>query len=318
MLSVLLILPDFLIILLGYLLKQGKLGQHFNEGFWKGAENIVFYVLFPPLLFTSVANSKLSLADAGYFLAVAVGTMFLAVLLSWLVRKIVPADDVTHASVFHCGFRFNSYVGFAIIMRLAGEEGFAFFAFLMAFWVPISSSIAVSALAGAVARAENVQKKGGLWKKTVKTIFTNPLIIATVSGLLVNVFAVRIPEVLMHFLKSLGNASLAMGLLCIGAGLKIENLRAHFPLIAASTVERLVAVPLVALGTAWFFQLEPLGAAALLVFAALPTAQSCYVMTASMRGNAPIVAEVTTAHTLAAMVTLPVWVAVIQNVFLAG
>ena len=303
MLSVLLILPDFLIILLGYLLKQGKLGQHFNEGFWKGAENIVFYVLFPPLLFTSVANSKLSLADAGYFLAVAVGTMFLAVLLSWLVRKIVPADDVTHASVFHCGFRFNSYVGFAI---------------LMAFWVPISSSIAVSALAGAVARAENVQKKGGLWKKTVKTIFTNPLIIATVSGLLVNVFAVPIPEVLMHFLKSLGNASLAMGLLCIGAGLKIENLRAHFPLIAASTVERLVAVPLVALGTAWFFQLEPLGAAALLVFAALPTAQSCYVMTASMRGNAPIVAEVTTAHTLAAMVTLPVWVAVIQNVFLAG
>ena len=318
MLSVLLILPDFLIILLGYLLKQGKLGQHFNEGFWKGAENIVFYVLFPPLLFTSVANSKLSLADAGYFLAVAVGTMFLAVLLSWLVRKIVPADDVTHASVFHCGFRFNSYVGFAIIMRLAGGEGFAFFAFLMAFWVPISSSIAVSALAGAVARAENVQKKGGLWKKTVKTIFTNPLIIATVSGLLVNVFAVPIPEVLMHFLKSLGNASLAMGLLCIGAGLKIENLRAHFPLIAASTVERLVAVPLVALGTACFFQLEPLGAAALLVFAALPTAQSCYVMTASMRGNAPIVAEVTTAHTLAAMVTLPVWVAVIQNVFLAG
>lgn len=83
-------------------------------------------------------------------------------------------------------------------------------------------------------------------------------------------------------------------------------------------MERLVAVPLVALGTAWFFQLEPLGAAALLVFAALPTAQSCYVMTASMRGNAPIVAEVTTAHTLAAMVTLPVWVAVIQNVFLAG
>lgn len=126
MLSVLLILPDFLIILLGYLLKQGKLGQHFNEGFWKGAENIVFYVLFPPLLFTSVANSKLSLADAGYFLTIAVGTMMGAVLLSWLVRKIVPADDVTHASVFHCGFRFNSYVGFAIIMRLAGEEGFAF------------------------------------------------------------------------------------------------------------------------------------------------------------------------------------------------
>lgn len=316
MLSVLLILPDFLIILLGNLLRRGKVGEYFNDSFWKGAENIVFYVLFPPLLFTSVANSKLSLADAGYFLLVAVGTMFGAVLLSWLVRKVVKADDVTHASVFHCGFRFNSYVGFAIIMRLAGEEGFAFFAFLLAFWVPISSTIAVSALASAVARAENTTLKGGLWKKTVKTIFTNPLIIATVSGLVVNVFAIPVPEILMHFLKSLGNASLAMGLLCIGAGLKMNNLREHFPLIAASTIERLVAVPLLAFATSLLFGLEPLGAAALMVFAALPTAQSCYVMTASMRGNAPIVAEVTTAHTLAAMVTLPVWVAIIQNVFL--
>lgn len=317
MLSVLLILPDFLIILLGYLLRRGKIGVFFNDGFWKGAENIVFYVLFPPLLFTSVANSKLSLADAGYFLLVAVGTMFGAVLLSWLVRKIVPADDVTHASVFHCGFRFNSYVGFAIIMRLAGEEGFAFFAFLLAFWVPISSSIAVSSLASAVARAENSTAAGGLLQKTVKAIFSNPLIIATVSGLFVNIFAISVPEILQHFLKSLGNASLAMGLLCIGAGLKIENLREHFSLIAASTIERLVAVPLLALGTSLFFGLEPMGAAALLVFAALPTAQSCYVMTASMRGNAPIVAEVTTAHTLAAMLTLPVWVAVIQHFFLS-
>ncbi|WP_302446146.1 hypothetical protein [Sutterella wadsworthensis] len=43
-------------------------------------------------------------------------------------------------------------------------------------------------------------------------------------------------------------------------------------------------------------------------FAALPTAQSCYVMTAAMHGNAPAVAAATSLQTLAAIVTLPIWI----------
>ena len=51
-----------------------------------------------------------------------------------------------------------------------------------------------------------------------------------------------------------------------------------------------------------------------MIFAMLPTAQSCYVMTASMKGNAPLVAGITTAHTLAAIVTIPVWIMIITQV----
>ena len=78
------------------------------------------------------------------------------------------------------------------------------------------------------------------------------------------------------------------------------------PGLAANTIERLMAVPFVAMLFCLVFGLKDAAMGALMIFAMLPTAQSCYVMTASMRGNAPIVAEVTTAHTLAAMVTLPV------------
>ena len=58
--------------------------------------------------------------------------------------------------------------------------------------------------------------------------------------------------------------------------------------------------------------------AGVLLFAALPTAQSCYVMTASMRGDAASVAHVTTAQTLVSMATLPVWTTVIVRILAAS
>lgn len=106
-------------------------------------------------------------------------------------------------------------------------------------------------------------------------MLTNPLIIATVAGLLVKASGLTVPQTATIFLAHLGNDSLAMGLLCIGAGL------------------------------------DPVEAGVAILFAALPTAQSCYVMTASMKGDAPSVANVTTAQTLAAMATLPFWISTV-------
>ena len=314
MLSVLLILPDFLVILAGFLLRKAFKEGVFNDGFWKGAEKLVFYVLFPPLLFTSVANSNLTLSEAGLYLIVAISAMMCAVLMSYLIRFVIKADAVTHASAFHCGFRFNTYVGFALVSRLFGQEGLALMSLLIAFWVPISNSIAVAALAGAVAQRDQTRGEGSVLRKTLKAIVTNPLIIATTAGLIVNLTGLHVPEVVMSFFKSLGNASLAMGLLCIGAGLRLDDMKSEWPLVAANTIERLIATPAVALLFCLSFDLAPAAAGALMIFAMLPTAQSCYVMTASMKGNAPLVAGITTAHTLAAIVTIPVWIMIITQV----
>ncbi len=311
--SVLLILPDFMIILLGYLLRQFLKNSFFNEGFWKGTEKLVFYVLFPPMLFTSVANAKLSLAEAGTFLSVGIAAMMGGVLFSYAIRLFIKGDGVTHASAFHCGFRFNTYIGFAIVSRLYGQEGLALMSLLIAFWVPISNSIAVAALASAVAKKEQKANEGGVLMKTLKSIFTNPLIIATSAGLIVNISGLAMPEVVMHFFKSLGNASLAMGLLCIGAGLKIQGLVSQWSLITANTIERLFVLPAFALVMCLVFGLPTVAAGALMCFAMLPTAQSCYVMTAAMRGDAPLVAGITTAHTLTAIVSIPFWIEVITK-----
>ena len=297
--SVALIAPDFSIILLGLLL---RLKFEYSEDFWKQAERLVFYVLFPPLLFTSISGSSLSLGESAGFLAAGIGAMLIGVCASWCIRYLVKADPVTHASLFQCGFRFNTYIGFALL------------ALLIAFWVPISNTIAVSALAGAVAKRDAAlgkQTKGSepsLMVVTGKAVVQNPLIIATVLGLCCNLLGITVPATVHHFLKGLGNASLAMGLLCIGAGLRFAALRGSWGLILTGAVQRLMLLPLVAWGVTAAWGLPPAAAGVVIIFAALPTAQSCYVMTAAMHGNAPAVAAATSLQTLTAIVTLPIWI----------
>lgn len=307
MYSISLIISDFAIILLGLVLSR-KGG--FTKAFWDGAEKLVFNFLLAPFLFVSVAQSQLAVGESVRFLLTGICAMLLGVAASFAVRYFIKADAVTHASVFQCGFRFNTYIGFAICTRFCGAEGPSLLAMLIAFWVPISNSIAVSDLVRAVAKRDNQsENRSQLLRTTVLGVARNPLIIATVLGLIFNYLGIELIQPVKDFLSHLGSASLAMGLLCIGAGLQFSNLAKHFKLIAASCLVRLAVVPLMAWIVIQLTGLSGNAAAVVLVFASLPTAQSCYVMTANMHGNASIVAAVTTLQTLLSMLTLSILIA---------
>ena len=303
------IFPQFLLILFGTSLRRFK---PFSASFWSGLEALVFYVLFPPLLFNSVYKSKFNLEASAWFVCVAVSCMLGAVFLSWLVNQFYKESAWTKWSVFHCGFRFNTYIGFAICQPLLGNEGFALLSLLIAIWVPISNTIAVMTLSFAT----NSEPTFNAFNR-LKAVAKNPLIIATVTGLLFNLLCIPLPQVINIFIGYLGSAALALGLLCIGAGLTFEDVKKYRNLIGWCTLERLVLVPCLAISLAFFLLPNPIEACVLILFAALPTAQSCYVMTSKMKGNGAAVADLTSSQTLLSMLTLPVWTLLMKNYFLS-
>lgn len=166
------ILPQFLLILFGTSLRRFK---PFSASFWSGLEALVFYVLFPPLLFNSVYESKFNLETSARFLCVAVSCMLGAVLLSWLVNQFYKESSWTKWSVFHCGFRFNTYIGFAICQPLLGNEGFALLSLLIAIWVPISNTIAVMTLSFATNSEPSFNAFNRL-KDVAKILLLSPLL----------------------------------------------------------------------------------------------------------------------------------------------
>lgn len=297
-----LLFPDFSLILCGYLICRFTA---LNRPVWLQVENLVYFFLFPVLLFHSLVKSLLdvqaasSLIGAGLSLAVcAIALTYSLPYWPFLGRRLNLRD---HAAAAQVGFRFNSFIGLALAERLAGPEGLLMISVLIGFCVPVFNIGAVWPMAR--------HAKTSFWRELVR----NPLIIATASGLTANLLGFRMPEWLDPSVTRIGGASLALGLMAAGAGMQLGSLR-HGQLLSASVLlVKHLLMPLMALGLSWAFKLNPVQTTVLLTFSALPTASTCYVLAARMGYNGPYVAGLVTLSTLGGMLSLPFALGVLNS-----
>jgi hypothetical protein len=288
--NALLLLPDFLLIVTGYLICRHTA---LNRPVWDGVERLVYYVLFPALLFVSIVrhplNPATALPIAGCGLAI-VGT---GIVLSYSLRRWPGVDGHLHASGAQTAFRFNSYVALALAERLAGAPGLAWTALLVSVCVPVCNLAAVWPLA----------RQGG--QAYGRELARNPLILSTVAGLSFNLAGIGLPELASTTLARVGAAALPLGLMAVGAGLQMGALREAPRLAAAFLSIRHAVLPMVAIALVIALGLPPAQQAVLVAFAALPTASSAYVLAVRMGGHGAFVASIVTLSTLIAMAGMP-------------
>jgi len=285
--------PDFLLILLGQGLRRWL---HLGDHFWTGLEKLVYFVLFPALLFNALARTDLAWATAAPLVATTAGAMIAGMALGGLARWLFTMTPVSFASQFQCAFRFNSYIGLAVAAKLHGSAGIAAMGLVTGAMVPLANVAAVGMLA----------RHGGnsLWRELVK----NPLVLATLAGMLWNMLGLGLPAPLAQFLGRLAEAAIALGLLAVGAALRLKGTPGGGHGAAAWFLAvKLVGVPLAAIGMARLFGLSGLYFDIALAFAALPTASSAYILAQRMGGDGASVAWLISSGTLAAMATLPLW-----------
>lgn len=290
MADALLILPDFALIAIGFLVCRYTA---LDRPVWDGAERLVYYLLFPALLFGSIVRNPLRPMDA---LALAGGTLAVTavgIALAYALRRVPGVSPALHASGAQVAFRFNSYIALAVAERLAGAPGVAAIALVVSMAVPLCNLGAVWPLA----------RHGG--HGYLRELARNPLIIATVSGLAFNALGLRLPELAATTLSRIGAAALPLGLMAVGAGLRLGALREAPALAAALLAIRHAALPLAAVAWVALTDLPPDQQLVLVAFAALPTASSAYVLAVRMGGHGPFVAGLVTVSTLLGMLSLP-------------
>lgn len=290
MADALLILPDFALIAIGFLICRYTA---LDRPVWDGAERLVYYLLFPALLFGSIVRNPLQPMDA---LALAGGTLAVTavgIALAYALRRVPGVSPALHASGAQVAFRFNSYIALAVAERLAGAPGVAAIALVVSMAVPLCNLGAVWPLA----------RHGG--HGYLRELARNPLIIATVSGLAFNALGLRLPELAATTLSRIGAAALPLGLMAVGAGLRLGALREAPALAAALLAIRHAALPLAAIAWVALTDLPPDQQIVLVAFAALPTASSAYVLAVRMGGHGPFVAGLVTVSTLLGMLSLP-------------
>jgi predicted permease len=146
-----------------------------------------------------------------------------------------------------------------------------------------------------------------------REIVRNPLILATTSGLAFNLLGFGIPAILDPSLSKIGAASLALGLMSAGAGMEIKALNQGKLLGSLVLTLKHLLLPCMAWSLAQIFKLSELQTTVLLIFSALPTASTCYVLAARMGYNASLVAGLVTLSTLLGMLSLPFALGVLQG-----
>ncbi len=296
-----LLFPDFSLILIGYLICRFS---PLNRPVWEQVEQLVYFLFFPVLLFKSIVQTPLELGAAGNLVAAgwALGLGGIALAYSvpyWPgVRGHVALRQ--HAASAQVAFRFNSFIGLALADKLAGAPGLAVLALLIGVSVPLMNVGAVWPMAR--------HSRIGFWRELAR----NPLIIGTACGLATNLAGWHIPGWLEPTVSRIGGASLALGLMAAGAGMQLGALNHAKMLGAAVLLIRHLLMPVLALGVATLFGLNALQTTILLMFSALPTASSCYVLAARMGYDGPYVAALVTVSTVLGMVSLPLALGVLR------
>ncbi|KJR40684.1 Auxin Efflux Carrier, partial [Candidatus Magnetoovum chiemensis] len=243
--------------------------------------------------FFSVATSNFDVNTVGAFALGGPAVIFTAFLLGWSGLLFSNMGRVDFASGLQTAYRFNSYIGLALASRLGGQSAVANIAILLALGVPLCNVLAVGTMS-----------KGGRLSAFVD-ILKNPLIIGTCLGIAAKLMGVQVPEPVMLTLERLAQAAVSLGLLAVGAGLVFSGLKGNWPVSVWWLFVKLLVSPLVAVLYAHFTGLGQEQTMVLLVFSAIPSASSAYILAARMGGNAPLVACLISMSTVGAAITLP-------------
>jgi predicted permease len=284
--------PLFVLILAGHGMRRFGFP---GEGFWPGAERLNYYILFPALLFNSLIAAPLNHPALPRLLAAVGLVLFIATAGLLALRRLKEWPASRFGVLLQGMLRFNTYLGLAAVSGLYGKEGLLLATVILAVLVPAVNVLSVMALS-----ADNT--------KTVRSLLIpvarNPLILACAAGAAVNLAGIEPGWGTDRLLTMLANTSLPLGLLSVGAALKLNELRGQLGTLVGNSLGRLLLMPALAFMTARALELPTTESAILLLFFALPTAPTAYVLARQLGGDSHLMAGLITFQTLLSAISL--------------
>lgn len=294
------LVPVFLLVALGVFLKHTLLK---SENAWDSLEDLTYYILFPALLFLATATADLSKAPIWGTFAALVTAIVVSALLLLILR--VPLQNAfgwsgpSYTSVFQGAVRWNTYIAVGVASTLLGEIGLALAAVALASMIPLINVLSVVVLAR-YAPNSPAKVKHVLWH-----LLRNPFIWACGLGILLNASGVPLPKVFSSFVNALGQASLPLGLMIVGAGLNLKTLAKIDAAVVISTAVKMLLLPAIALTVAYFAGVTGAALAVIAIASSVPSAPNGYMLARQMGGDAPLLARILTIQMLVALVSIP-------------
>lgn len=271
--------PVVVLIFLGCVLKKRGLT---TATFLQTSDKLVYYIFFPVMLFWKIGGASYesgidwSLCFAGLF------ALIIMFVLSLLMIAVFRISDFQAGSFAQSCYRFNTYIGVAVILNSLGVEGIKHFGLLIGIAIPIINVVAVTTL---IWFSQESMPMGERGKIVLKALLSNPLIIGCVSGIIYSRSFSGYPQFIDNSLSLLSMVTLPLALISIGGSLSFAGIRQHLPVSLLAASAKLVIFPLVGYSSLKIFGVTGTPFLVGMIFFALPTSTAIYVLSSQMQSD---------------------------------
>ena len=293
------IVPLFLIIALGFGVKRLS---------WIGPEDVrrfnkvCFYTFMPVMLFYNIYTSDFSHAVRLPYALFVVG-MVLAFLITLAAEKTPERRGVMIQAAFRSNF---VLLGLPIAEELLPNANFGVTALMIAIVVPIYNMMSVVVLE---------YFRGGKPKlgEVLLAVIKNPLIIASVVGLLMKALHITLPDVLVSFAGKMNSAATPLILMLLGASFEVRHIARYKKQLLVCVGLRLLVFPGAILTLAAAVGLRDIEFVTLLAMTAAPIAVNSFNMAQQLGGDSELAGSAVVISTAGSFFTLFLWITLFKQ-----
>jgi hypothetical protein len=301
------VLPVFLVIVLGYLLRRLEL---IDATFLYQTNRLVYYICLPLLLFYKIGTADFFANFNGALVIGSAMAIAAGFLLSYGYAALRGYPPAARGAFSQGAFRGNlAYMGLAIVFNAYGETGFTRAGILMGFLVPVLNLFAVLALLLPHRRSDGGQG-AVFWGKQ---LVGNPLIIASFAGIAWSYLQLPVPVILDRSLHIATGMTLPLALIAIGGSFSLEKLKGDLVRAAFATGFKLIWLPLIAAGLLMLLGVGGQDLAIGVLFAGTPTATATYIMAHQLKGDAELAGSIVMMSTALSAVTYTISLLILRS-----
>nr|WP_321468912.1 AEC family transporter [uncultured Desulfobulbus sp.] len=284
--------PVLALVIFGWCIRRLRIT---DADFHRVSDRLVYFLFFPLMLFWKIGAAPLQFGGNWQYLPAAALSVLFVCGLSLLYVRYRPVGDFQVGSFNQGCYRFNTYIGMAVLINTFGQTGVQLYGILIGLIIPLINVLCVSILIWYGGRAT---LQGNRFMLTLKHLMANPLIIACVAGIAYSRLVGFFPTPIDNTLKLMSQVTLPLALFSIGGSLTFANLRANLGLALAAAVFKLVALPLVGLGMLWLFGVDGLAFKVSMLFFAQPTSTAIYILSSQLNSDTELASAVIVLSTL--------------------
>ncbi len=297
------ILPVFFVIILGYILKNCL----FKENtFWGVVQTSTYYIFLPALLFENISQIQVIHHSSLLMMSALLLSVLIISIFLFAIKPYINTTGNGFSSAFQGSLRQNVYIGMMGASTMLGDEGLMLSSIAMLGLVPLLNFLSVPTVI--VCSNTEFSKTRSIYLAILK----NPLIVASVAGLIISQHPVVLPEIFLQIFSILGQAALPLGLLAVGASLQLRSVNLEqFKLIALSSTVKLLVYPFLTAMICYVLGVSGSELVVAILFASLPTAAGSFILAKELGGDHLAMSSIITFQTIFSFITIPFMLAIL-------